>query len=447
MAVAPEPAPEMHPSVERRRVSQRPEDGTVFRNARLSSGGALHDLFVEGGKFCSVAPARPAETGRSGRGPARAARPEEVDLGGRAVLPGFIESHIHLDKAFLEERRPNLSGTLQDAIAITLELKRRVTKRDIHERSGRALKLLLRHGATRARAQAEVDPIVGLQGMEAALELREAWRGWVDLQIVVFPQEGIEQQPGTEDLMREALRMGGDAVGGVPYNDLDPERHLDIVFRLAGEFGKDVDLHLDFTDDPGDRRIESVARRTLAQGLQGRVAVGHLTSLGAMDEGAAARIVSLIAEAGIHVLPLPATDLFLCGRGPVPPRHRSLTRVKDLLRAGVNVSIASNNIRNAFTPSGRGDLLEIGLLLASVAHMSGASDRVLIPPMFTESAAKVLGVEDRYGIAPGRDADFVVLDTENFDDILIDQPEKRYVVKAGRVLVENLRETRWGEGV
>ena len=406
----------------------------VFRNARLTAGGPLADLAVGGGKFMGVTTASAA--------PLRAG---EVDLEGRVALPGFIESHIHLDKAFLEERRSNLSGTLPDAIAITLELKRAVTKEDIRERSERALGLLLRHGTTRARVQVEVDPIVRLQGMEAARELKEAWRGRVGLQLVVFPQEGIERQPGTGDLMREAMRMGGDAVGGVPYNDLDPERHLGIVFRLATEFGKDIDLHLDFSDDPGDRRIESVVRRTRAAGLQGRVAVGHLTSLGAMDEGTAARIADLIAGAGVHVLPLPATDLFLCGRGPVPPRHRSLTPVKALLRAGVNVSIASNNIRNAFTPSGRGDLLEIGLLLACVAHMSGASERVLIPPMFTENAAKVLGVEDRYGIAPGKDADFVVLDTQNFNDIMIDQPEKRWVVKGGRVVVENLRETRWAE--
>ncbi|MBI2176755.1 MAG: amidohydrolase family protein [Candidatus Tectomicrobia bacterium] len=326
----------------------------VFRNARAAAGGPLADLAVGGGRFLAVTPAAGAPAGP----PGDAGHPpiEEVNLEGRVVLPGFIESHIHLDKAFLEERRPNLSGTLRDAIAITLELKRAVTKEDIRQRSERALRLLLRHGTTRARLQVEVDPIVRLRGMEAALELREAWRGRFGLQLVVFPQEGIEQQPGTEGLMREAMRMGGDAVGGVPYNDTDPERHLDIVFKLAGESGKGVDLHLDFTDDPGDRRIESVCRRTLAAGLQGRVAVGHLTSLGAMDEGTIARIAGLIAEAGIHVLPLPATDLFLCGRGPVPPRHRSLTPVKALLRAGANVSIASNNIRNAFTPSGRGDL-------------------------------------------------------------------------------------------
>ncbi|MEK6712264.1 MAG: amidohydrolase family protein [Nitrospinota bacterium] len=405
---------------------------TVFRNARVTPEGPLADLAVGEGKFLRVAPAAPAPPG-----------PGEVDLEGRVVLPGFIESHIHLDKAFLEERRPNLSGTLPDAIAITLELKRAVTQADIRGRAERALRLLLRHGTTRARVQVEVDPIVRLRGMEAALELKEAYRGTFDLQLVVFPQEGIERQPGTEDLMREAMRMGGDAVGGVPYNDLDAERHLDIVFRMAGAFGKGVDLHLDFSDSPGDRRIESVVRRTRAAGLQGKVAVGHLTSLGSMDDATGARIVELIAGAGIHVLPLPATDLFLCGRGPAPPRHRSLTRVKELLRAGVNVSIASNNIRNAFTPSGRGDLLEIGLLLACVAHMSGASERVLIPPMFTVNAAKVLGVEDRYGLAPGKDADFVVLDTFSYNDIVIDQPEKRYVVKGGRVVVENLRETRW----
>ncbi len=417
-------------------MAQGPPADFVFRGARVGAEGPLVDLAVRGGRFASVEP--------SGQPPPEGA--EAVDLGGRVVLPAFVESHIHLDKAFLEERRPNLSGTLQDAIAITLDLKRSVTKEDIRQRSERALRLLLRHGTTWVRAQVEVDPIVGLKGMEAALELREAWRGRADLQLVVFPQEGIEQQPGTRELMREAMRMGGDLVGGVPYNDLDAERHLDIVFEMAAEFGCGVDLHLDFSDNPGDRRIESVARRTLASGLQGRVAAGHLTSLGSMSDGAAARVIEAIVEAGITVMPLPATDLFLCGRGPVPPRFRGLTRVKDLLRAGANVAIASNNIRNAFTPSGNGDLLEIGLLLACAAHMSGSADRGAIPRLFTENAARALGISDRYGLGPGRAADFVVLDTENYADVIIDQPEKRYVVKGGSIVAENLRETRWGGG-
>jgi cytosine deaminase len=243
--------------------------------------------------------------------------------------------------------------------------------------------------------------------------------------------------------MREAMRMGGDLVGGVPYNDHDAERHLDIVFGLASEFGCGVDLHLDFSDNPEDRCVESAARRTVAAGLQGRVAVGHLTSLGSMDDDTASRIIGAIVEAGITVIPLPATDLFLGGRGETMPKYRGLTRVKELLAAGANVAMASNNIRNAFTPSGNGDLLEIGLLLAHAAHMSGAAERGVIPELFTHNAARALGVEDEYGIAPGKPADFVVLETKNWNDVIIDQPEKRYVVKNGRVLAENISETRW----
>ncbi len=408
----------------------------VFRRARVDADGPLVDLAIRDGKFFSVGP-------NGEKAPEPAPGSEMVDLDGRVVLPGFVESHIHLDKAFLEERRPNLTGSLQDAIAITLDLKASVTKEDIRARSERALRLLLRHGTTRIRAQVEVDPIVGLKGMEATLELKEACRDQVGIQIVVFPQEGIEQQPGTEALMREAMRLGGDLVGGVPYNDHDAERHLDIVFDMAAEFGCGVDLHLDFSDDPEDRCIESVARRTVAAGLQGRVAVGHLTSLGSMDDEAASRIIGQIMEAGITVIPLPATDLFLNGHGERPARHRGLTRVRELLTAGVNVAVASNNIRNAFTPSGNGDLLEIGLLLAHAAHMSGAAERGVIPELFTHHAARALGVEDAYGIAPGKPADFVVLEEKNWDGIIIDQPEKRFVVKNGRVLAENVSETRW----
>ncbi len=403
-----------------------PED-IVFRGGRIGPEGPLADLIVRDGKFVS------APQGGAGA----------VDLDGRVVFPGFIESHIHLDKAFLEERRPNLGGTLKDAIAITLDLKKSVTAEDIRARSERALRLLVRHGTTRVRAQVEVDPIVGLKGMEATLELRAACAGLADIQIVVFPQEGIEQQPGTRELMREAMRMGGDLVGGVPYNDLDAERHLDIVFDMAAEFGCGVDLHLDFSDDPGDCAIESVARRSLEAGLEGRVAVGHLTSLGAMEDEKVARLIGMIAEAGITVMPLPATDLFLNGRGPSPPRFRGLTRIKELIAAGVNVAAASNNIRNAFTPSGNGDLLEIGLVLAHAAHMTGAADRGGIPALFTHNAARALGVEDAYGLEAGKRADFVVLDTPSWRDVIIDQPEKRFVVRGGKILVETRRESEW----
>lgn len=406
----------------------------IFRNARIDSGGSPVDLRVARGRFAEIAPNLENAAGCG-----------ETDLGGRVALPAFVESHIHLDKAFLEERAPNLSGSLADAIAVTLELKRSVTKRDMMERAERALRMAMRHGAGWFRAQVEVDPVVGLRGMEVALELREKYSGLADFQLVVFPQEGIEQRPGTEELMREAMRMGGDLVGGIPYNDLDPERHLDVVFGMAEAFGCGLDFHLDFSDSPADRRIESVAARTIAAGLQGRVAVGHLTSLGSMEDAAAAPLIEKILEADISVLPLPATDLFLGGRGERPPRFRGLAPVKSLLDAGVNVAISSNNVRNAFTPSGRGDLLELGLLLAHALHMSGAAERGAIPALFTTNGARALGVEEDYGLRPGRAADFVVLDSANFGDVLIDQPEKRFVVKGGRVIVENVAETTWRE--
>ena len=414
--------------------AETPED-RIFRNARIGSQDALVDFCVTGGLFSRISPGLGNDAGC-----------EEVDLGGRVVLPAFVESHIHLDKAFLEEREPNRSGTLEDAISITLALKKGVTKQDIMERAERALRMCIRHGATWFRVQVEVDPIVGLKGVEVALALKEKYLSLADFQLVVFPQEGIEQQPGTEDLMREAMRMGGDLVGGIPYNDLDPERHLDIVFGMAEAFGCGLDFHLDFADDPRVRNIESVAARTMAAGLQGRVAAGHLTSPGAMPPDDAARIIEKILEAGISVLPLPATDLFLGGRGEEPPRFRSLAPVKELLSAGVNVAISSNNIRNAFTPSGRGDLLEIGLLLAHALHMSGASERNVVPELFTTNGAKALGVEEGYGLQSGCAADFVVLDSVNFDDVLIDQPDKRFVVKGGRIVVENVSDTTWREG-
>ncbi|MFQ5896118.1 MAG: amidohydrolase family protein [Nitrospinota bacterium] len=403
----------------------------IFRRARVDEAGPLVDLAVEGDRFLALGPNLPLRA------------PEEVDLGGRCVLPGLVESHIHLDKAFLEEREPNLSGTLGDAIRITAKLKAGFTRHDIRERAERVLRMALRHGTLFLRTHVEVDPIIKLQGMEAILELREAYRGLLDIQIVVFPQEGIEQQPGTYELMREALRMGGDAVGGVPYNDLDARRHVDLVFSLAQEFGAAADLHVDFSDNPADRTIEYIAQKTVALGYQGRVSAGHLTALGSIPGEEAKRLIGRIAAADIHIIPLPATDLHLGGRGDRVAVRRGLTRIRELLKAGANVAFASNNIRNAFTPTGNADLMEVGLLLACAAHMSTPEERRTVLRMCTGNAARLMGLGADYGLQEGRRADFVAFDSSDYGSLLLDQPEKRYVVKGGRVVVENRLENLW----
>lgn len=356
---------------------------------------------------------------------------ETIKANGSVLLPGLIESHIHLDKAFLLEKMEKDATSLNEAIQFTAELKKGFTAEDMKERSIKALERSISYGVTHMRCHVEVDPIVKLKGMEVLLELKEKYRDRIDIQIVTFPQEGIFKEQGTADLMRESLRMGADIVGGIPYNDRDPLEHLDFVFNLASEFGKPIDFHVDFSDDPNQLAILDIAKRTLAYHMEGQVVVGHLTSLGSVDYEKARRIVAEIAKANIHVISLPATDLYLNGRGDQERVRRGLTPVKLLLEEGVNVIFGTNNIRNPFTPFGTGDPLDIALFLAHVAQLGTAKDAELLLEMATSRAGKALGLPS-YGIEVGKDADLVLFDAKEVRDVLLDSPRRLGVWKNGR---------------
>ncbi|TMI91115.1 MAG: N-acyl-D-amino-acid deacylase [Bacillati bacterium ANGP1] len=405
----------------------------IIRQGRVDDEGPLADIGVRDGRIDQVAPAVREEARR------------ELHAGGKVVIPGLIEPHIHPDKAFLEQKMPNRSGTLEEAIRNTAALKARYTAEDVRERAERVLEWAVRRGTTTLRAHPDVDPIEKLMGVEALLALRQAYADVLDLQIVAFPQEGIIKAPGTEELMREAIRLGADAVGGCPYNEAgitETRRHIDICFRLAAQHGLPIDMHVDFADDVDDPRYttaEYIARKTIAEGYQGRVSLGHVTTLGAVAPEARASLFELLAQAGISIVMLPATDLHLSGRKDRRTVRRGLAPAKELLAAGVNVAISSNNIRNAFTPFGLADMLQIGLLLCHTAHMGSPGEQMAVLRMATVNAARAIGIGDVYGLAAGRQADLLVLDTERVADVLVDQPDRLYVVKRGQVTVTTHR--------
>lgn len=401
--------------------------------ARLVGWDTLVDIVVEQGLIVEVA--RHEAAGREhGRRTIRAQ--------GRVVLPGLIESHIHLDKALLEGRMPNTSGTLREAIEVTGQLKKSFTYQDVYARAERVLRWAVSHGVTHMRSHVEIDPIVGLLGLHALMDLRDDYRGMVDLQLVAFPQEGIFRSPGTDRLLRQALETGADLLGGVPYNDQNPQEHIDFLFSLAEEYDVDLDLHVDFSDNPADRTILAIAEKALARGFEGRVTVGHLTSLGAVPPDEATQIIGRIREAGIHVITLPATDLYLNGRAVQALPPRGLTPVRRLLEAGVNVCLSSNNVRNAFTPFGRAHPLEIALILGYAGHMGSPQDRVRLVEMVTINPARALRIDQQYGIRVGCHADLVVFNSTGPDEIVSDQPEPLFVIKGGRMVVERRSEIR-----
>ena len=359
-----------------------------------------------------------------------------VECGGRVITPGLVESHIHLDKVLLSERAPSEEGTLAEAIRVTGEAKRHFTVEDIRTRARAVLDMAVRHGTTAMRSHVEVDPIVGLKGFEALVPLKQEYAPALDLQLCAFAQEGILQAPGTEALLGEALRGGADLVGGCPYNDTDPYAQIDIVFRLAKEFGVDADFHVDFFDEPEHLHVRHIAEQTLRQGWQGRVAVGHLTELAALAPEEQDPIIASLRDAGIGVIVLPATDLYLMGRRDVRNIRRGLAPIKRLLAAGVPVAAASNNVRNAFTPVGTADLTLMGYLLTVGAHMGTRHEIQQALAMVTEYAAHILRLAD-YGVRVGGQADLILWNTERPEEIITALAALRLVIKRGRVTVEH----------
>jgi cytosine/creatinine deaminase len=406
----------------------------VLRGARLAGGGDAVDIVMEDGIITSLGPADGT--------PAR----ESIDLAGRLVTPGLVEAHIHLDKAWLNDRVRAVSGTLEEAIRVTAEAKRSFTVDDIRARARRTLDLAIRAGTTAMRTHVEVDPIVGLTGMEAVLPLRQEYAAALDLQVCAFAQEGIIKSPGTEALMRRALSMGADLVGGCPYNDSDGAEHVRIVFGLAEAFGVDADFHVDFADDAEHLHIRDVVAETRRIGWRGRVTVGHLTELAAVPAYQQDELIAEIAAAGIGVIALPMTDLYLMGRRDDMNVRRGLAPIRRLLDGGVHVALASNNIRNAFTPVGSADLADLTYVAAVAAHMGTPRDVRRLLDTITVHPAAMLRLPD-YGIVPGCRADLVAWDCERPEDVVSLRPPRTLVVKRGRVTIASERRVieRWRE--
>jgi cytosine/creatinine deaminase len=407
----------------------------LLRRACIADTAAPVDIAVTAGSITAIGPALSDSAAT------------EIDCATRVVIPGLIESHLHLDKALLDRRRSAPDGTLASAIEVTGELKRGFTADGVRDRARRILDQAITHGTTALRAHPDVDPIVGLLGVEVLLGLREEYRDLIDLQIVAFPQEGILRAPGTLELLRAALRLGADVIGGCSYNEADVtdcRRHVDLVFDLAAEFGVPVDIHADFADDATDPRFamaDYIADATQRAGLGGRVAIGHVTSLAARPPRERQATMARLAQAGVAVIPLPATDMHLGGRDDQAAVRRGVVPVRELWAAGVTTAYSSNNIRNAFTPYGNADLLDIGLFLAQTGHLAGDADLRRVLHMATTDAAEVLGIADRHGLRVGARADLVVLGTHRLADALLDRPDRCYVIKAGRIVARTTRVT------
>jgi cytosine deaminase len=403
----------------------------IFRNAVLRGAACPMDIGVTRGRIVAIEPTLACEA-------------VEVDVGARLALPGFVDSHIHLDKACLLGRCDHNHGGVSEAIRAVAAMKKDFTVEDVYARGARVLERAIVHGTTRMRTHVEIDPRIGLRGFEAIKTLKRDYAWAIDLSLCVFPQEGLTNDPGSEELLIQALRDGGEVIGGCPYTDTDPNAHLARIFDLAEEFDVDVDLHLDFDLDPSWWHLDEVCRQTERRNYGGRVTIGHATKLSALPPERLRAATAQLAKAGVAVTVLPATDLYLMGREATHNAPRGLTLAHKLAGEGVLCSVATNNLLNPFTPFGDASLLRMANFYANVAHAS-VNDFDTCLDLVTELPARLMNLGD-YGIKVGNPADLVVLDAQDSRSAIAELPDILMGFKSGRQTFARQRPTLFRPG-
>jgi cytosine deaminase len=392
----------------------------VIRRARIAGHAeATFDIGFANGRIAEVAPTISAE-----------AR-EQEDAGGRLATAGFVDSHIHLDKSCILDRCELKEGTLQEAIAQVAAAKSAFTEDDIYARGRRTLEQAIVQGTMRMRTHVEVDPRVGLKGFAAVRRLKRDYRWAIDLEICVFPQEGLLNDPGTEELLVAACEQGADLIGGCPYTDTDPHGQIARIFEIARRFDLDIDFHLDFDLDASRMDLDEVCRQTAAHRYGGRVAVGHVTKLSALAAPRLAETAKRLADVGVAVTVLPATDLFLMGRGHDHDVPRGVTPAHRLAAHGVTCSLATNNVLNPFTPYGDCSLVRMANLYANIVQAGTPPELGACLDLITAWPARLMNIAD-YGIAPGKAADLVVLDSTDPAMAVAQVAQPLFGIKRGR---------------
>jgi len=334
---------------------------------------------------------------------------QTLDLQGQLMMPGLIETHLHLDKACIMQRCQLREGTLAEAVAQTRAAKAEFTEDDVYRRGAQVLDKAIVQGTTHIRTHVELDPQIGLTGFNAIRSLQADYAWAISLEICVFPQEGLLNNPGTEALLCQALESGASVLGGCPYMDSDPIGQIRRLFELAVRYDCDLDLHLDFDLNPEGMTVMEVARCTQLHGWGGRVTIGHATKLSALPKEPLTVLGLHLAKVGVQVTCLPGTDLFLMGREAFHNKPRGLAPLAHLHACGVTCSVSTNNIGNPFTPYGDASLIRQANLFANVSQMGTAAQLRQCLAWVSSEAARMLRLAD-YGLLPGCRADFIVFD-------------------------------------
>ena len=396
----------------------------VIRNAKFPDQEKLQDVAIKEGMFTRIAVNIPEVA------------ENEIDAHGMLAIPPFVDPHVHLDAVLtVGSPRYNLSGTLIEGIQIWGEKKADLTAEDVKKRALEAIKWEVVQGTLHIRTHVDIcDP--GLTALHAMVKVKEEVKEFVDLQIVAFPQDGILRYPGGADLLEKALVAGADVVGGIPHHERTRDEgmeSLDIVFGLAQKYNKDIDVHTDETDDDHSRFAEYLAAKTIKERFGGSVAAGHTTAMHSYNNPYAFKLIGLLKEAGINVITNPLDNIALQGRFDTYPKRRGLTRVKELLEAGVNVGIGHDSIMDPWYPMGKGSMLEAAFMCLNVAHMTGYEEMKQIFKALTYNSARILRVEG-YGIEEGNPANLVILNANSEINALRLGAEALYVLKDGKVV-------------
>jgi cytosine/creatinine deaminase len=383
-------------------------------NALLADGRRV-DVGIRDGRIATMDPA----------GAVSEAAATTIDLAGALLVPGFVDGHVHLDKTLLglpfQPHRPG--NTIAERIARERELRRELQS-PVEDRARRLIDQIVAFGTTAVRSHVDIDPEVGLSGLHALLRVREATRD-VDIQIVAFPQSGIMISPGVADLLDAAIAEGADLVGGLdPAGiDSDVEGHLGAIFGIAERRGVGLDIHLHDPGTLGCYELRQIAARASAAGLAGKVAVSHAFALGGVDDGEFGRTAEMLARADVAIM----TN----GPGPVP-----MPPVRRLVAAGVRVFAGSDNIRDAWSPLGNGDMLERAVLIAYRQDFRSDADLELAFDLTTRASAEVLGLAD-HGIRVGAAADLVAMAAGSIAEAVAARPRRSLVMKRGRVVARD----------
>jgi cytosine/creatinine deaminase len=392
----------------------------LLKNVRLAGSQGVTSLGVKDGLIAAVEP-EAAET---------------IDLGGDLLTPALVEPHIHLDAVLtVGEPRHNKTGSLFEGIAIWGERVKSLTVEDVKRRALTVLRWQLANGVQHVRSHVDVcDP--NLTAVRGMLEARAELGDQMSLQLVAFPQQGINSFAGGEELMREAVTLGVDVVGAIPHFEISREygeASVKFAMALAAEHGLRVDIHCDETDDEHSRFVEVMAAETIRLGLEGRVTASHTTAMHAYNAAYAYRLIRNLKRAGMHMITNPLDNSVLQGRFDGYPIRRGHTRVKELLAEGINTAIGHDSVMDPWYPLGYGDPLQAAFVLAHYGQMSGASELLTLVRMITSNPAAALGVQN-YGLEVGNRADLVAFAAPSEADAIRLVARRRLVLRAGKVV-------------